>query len=277
MIAHPGRGGGARAAPRAIRAGRIPRMRILVTNDDGYDTPGIKALASAMRQVGEVVVVAPLENHSGASSSLSLHRSIRVDPVEDGVFSVDGTPSDCVHLALTANFLPWRPDLVVSGVNNGENMGDDTIYSGTVAAALEAAQFGVHGIAFSMAAKPARHYETGAKVALDIVRRHLSSPADSCRLLNVNVPDIPPGELAGIACARLGRRHFAEPVREAGRGAGGAARMYAYGEAGAAQDAGEGTDFHAVRSGRASVTPIDIDLTDHKRLAEVGAWLSGGG
>lgn len=252
-------------------------MRILVTNDDGYDAPGIVALASAMRQVGEVVVVAPLENRSGASSSLSLQRSVKVDRVDEGVHAVAGTPSDCVHLALTGDFLPWRPDLVVSGVNNGENMGDDTIYSGTVAAALEGAQFEVPGIALSMADKPAKHYETGAKVALDLVRRHMSSRLGKRTLLNVNVPDVPADRLKGIACVRLGRRHFAEPVREVGRENGGDTRFFVYGDAGVAQDAGPGTDFHAVRALMASVTPIDIDLTNHGLLGQVGSWLAGEG
>ncbi len=248
-------------------------MKILVSNDDGYDAPGIGALADAMREIGEVVVVAPLENKSGASSSLSLDRSVKVDFVSEGLYAVHGTPSDCVHLALTSDFLPWKPDIVVSGVNNGENMGDDTIYSGTVAAALEAAQFGLQGIAFSMAAKPAKHYETGGQVAADVVWRFMDKPLEGCLLLNVNVPDIPHADLKGIICTRLGRRHFSEPARLTSASDDQAARYFEYGEAGEAQDAGEGTDFHAIESDYASVTPLDIDLTDHKSLGKVDGWL----
>jgi len=252
---------------------RIRPMNILVSNDDGYDAPGLVALADAMKMIGQVIVVAPLENRSGASSSLSLDRSVKVDRVAEAVYAVDGTPSDCVHLALSGTFLPWKPELVVSGVNNGENMGDDTIYSGTVAAALEAAQFGVQGIAFSMARKPAKHYATGAEVARRIVTLRSKTRFEDSLLLNVNVPDVPPGELRGMRATRLGRRHFSEPSREIGRSPDGAILHYEYGEAGDAQDAGEGTDFWAIRHGFASVTPLDVDLTDHRRLAAVGSWL----
>ena len=250
-------------------------MKILVSNDDGYDASGIQALSGAMKDIGEVVVVAPLENRSGASSSLSLNRSIRVDQAEERIFAVDGTPSDCVHLALTGSFMPWRPDIVVSGINNGENMGDDTVYSGTVAAALEAAQFGVQGVAVSMAAKPAKHYETGAEVARRVVRRYMRRPLSECLLLNVNVPDVPVDRLKGLRCARLGRRHFSEPAREVAGSADAKTFHYEYGEAGDAQDAGAGTDFNAVRSMYASVTPLGIDLTNHQRLDHVHRWLDG--
>ena len=246
-------------------------MKILVTNDDGCDAPGIQALAQALAPLGDIFVVAPAENCSGASSSLTLSGKLRAEEIRPQTLRVRGTPTDCVHLALTGGLLDRPPDLVASGVNDGENMGDDTIYSGTVAAAMEAALFGVPAFAFSMANKPARHFAAGAQVAHDIVkmwkRKNLAEPP----LLNVNIPDLPHSQLKGFRAARLGRRHIAEPavcVRQNGN-----ASDYEIGPAGTARDAAPGTDFHAVENGFVSVTPLTVDLTHRNRVGEIREWL----
>lgn len=246
-------------------------MRILLSNDDGYLAAGLMVLAKALSGFGEVVVVAPEQNRSGASNSLTLDRPVGVHRASNGFYYVSGTPTDSVHIALTGLFdAPF--DLVVSGINNGANMGDDTIYSGTVAAAMEGYLFGVSAMAFSMAEKESAHLEDAARVAAEIVARHARTPLPGPILLNVNIPDRAYDEIAGIDCTRLGKRHQSEPVYETANPRG--EKMYWIGAAGSARDAGPGTDFHAIRSGRVSVTPLQIDLTHTEQLEPVRGWLA---
>ena len=246
-------------------------MRILVSNDDGYFSPGIALLAERLGKLGEVTVVAPERDHSGASNSLTLDRPLVMRRAANGFRYVNGTPTDCVHLALTGLVDP-APDLVVSGINFGANMGDDTIYSGTVAAASEGFLFGIPAIAVSLASKAGRHFETAAAVALELVERFARRPFAEPVLLNVNVPDIALEQLGGIEATRLGRRHKAEPVVQLTTPRG--ENAYWVGPAGEAEDAGPGTDFHAVASGRASVTPLQLDLTFTRQLGLVREWLA---
>jgi 5'-nucleotidase len=245
-------------------------MRILLSNDDGYFAPGLAALAEAMRSVGDVTVVAPERDRSGASNSLTLDRPLRVRRSHGGFLYVDGTPTDCVHLAVTG-LLDQLPDIVVSGVNDGANMGDDTIYSGTVAAATEGFLLGLPSIAVSMVSRSNGHFETAARVASELVRRVMLRPPPSPMLLNVNVPDVPWAELAGMKVTRLGKRHKAQPAIPAKNPRGDT--VYWVGPAGGAQDAGEGTDFHTVEHGQVSVTPLQMDLTYFDQLPMLGDWL----
>jgi len=245
-------------------------MRILLSNDDGYFAPGLAALAEAMRSVGDVTVVAPERDRSGASNSLTLDRPLRVRRSHGGFLYVDGTPTDCVHLAVTG-LLDQLPDIVVSGVNDGANMGDDTIYSGTVAAATEGFLLGLPSIAVSMVSRSNGHFETAARVAAELVRRVMRRPPPSPMLLNVNVPDVPWAELAGMKVTRLGKRHKAQPAIPAKNPRGDT--VYWVGPAGGAQDAGEGTDFHTVEQGQVSVTPLQMDLTYFDQLPMLGDWL----
>jgi 5'-nucleotidase len=238
-------------------------MRILISNDDGYLAPGINALAEALAQVADIVVVAPDSNRSGASNSLSLDRPLSVTKAGNGFYFVNGTPTDCVHIALTG-MLDARPDLVVSGINNGQNMGDDTLYSGTVAAATEAYLFGIPAIAFSQVHHGWEHLDSAARVARDVVLRKfdmLPSPF----LLNVNIPNLPYEALGPLTPTRLGRRHQAEPVIRSQDPRG--REIFWIGAPGACRDAGEGTDFHATAHGLVSVTPLQIDLTHQSQLA----------
>jgi 5'-nucleotidase len=245
-------------------------MRILISNDDGYFSPGIEQLAAALGRRYEVTVVAPERDRSGASNSLTLDRPLMVRRAPNGFLFVNGTPTDCVHLAVTG-FLDELPDVVVSGINLGANMGDDTIYSGTVAAATEGYLLGIPAIAISLASKEGRHFETAAGVAIDLIERQMRIPVGKW-LLNVNVPDVSAGELRGFRVTRLGRRHKAEDVipTQSPRGE----KMYWIGPAGAAADAGEGTDFHATESGFVSVTPLQMDLTNRDQMSDVTAWLA---
>jgi len=245
-------------------------VRILVSNDDGYFAPGIEALAQALRPLGDVTVVAPERDRSGASNSLTLDRPLSVRRAPNGFFFVNGTPTDCVHLAVTG-LLDFLPDMVVSGINLGANMGDDTIYSGTVAAATEGFLLGIPSIAVSLTDKAGRHFETAAGIAVRMVERLARAPAPEPVLLNVNVPDVAPDAIKGIDVTRLGKRHKAEPVIKAETPRGDIG--YWIGAAGDAQDAGPGTDFHAVANGRVSVTPLQIDLTRHSQLEWARAWL----
>jgi len=245
-------------------------MRILVSNDDGYFAPGIKALAKAMAAIGDVVVVAPEQNQSGASHSLTLNRPLSVHEAEDGVRFVNGTPTDCVHIAMTG-LLEQRPDVVVSGINNGLNMGDDTIYSGTVAAAMEGFLFGVPSFAFSLVDKDWSHLEPAARVAQRIVASVMAAKPDAPFLLNVNIPNRPDVDRAGIVVARLGKRHPSEPVHRMESPRGGT--IYWIGAAGPALDAGPGTDFHAVANGCVAVTPLQVDITQTKQLDDARRWL----
>lgn len=247
-------------------------MKILVSNDDGYMAEGIRALAEAMKDLGDITVVAPDRNRSGASNSLTLENPLRLNKMDDGVYRVDGTPTDCVHLAITG-LLEEEPDMVVSGINAGANLGDDVLYSGTVAAAMEGRFLGLPAIAISLNGHTATHFETAAWVAKKLVR-HLqttSLPADT--ILNVNVPDLPIDEITGFETTRLGHRHKADPVIKEldprGRD------MYWVGPAGEEQDAGPGTDFNAIRRGAVSVTPLQIDLTAYKAIDGVATWLKG--
>ena len=246
-------------------------MHILLSNDDGYQAPGLAALASALGEVADITVVAPDRDRSGASNSLTLDVPIRAERLDNGVIRVNGTPTDCVHLAITG-LLDEEPDLVVAGINHGPNLGDDVIYSGTVAAATEGRFLGLPAIAVSIAAHQPQHLETAGAVAVRLVSGLRDARLNPSTILNVNVPDVPLTALRGMAATRLGHRHKAEGVSriEDPRGR----PMYWIGPAGPEQDAGEGTDFHALRSGRVSVTPIQIDLTRHGALPSLGDWLS---
>lgn len=245
-------------------------MKILISNDDGYLAPGIIALANALAPIAEIVVVAPDSNRSGSSNSLTLERPLSVFRAENGFYFVNGTPTDCVHVALTG-VLSYKPDLVVSGINQGQNMGDDTLYSGTVAAATEGYLFGIPSIAFSQVQKGWEHLAAAARVAREIVERKFDA-LPKPYLLNVNIPNLPYSELKPLQATRLGKRHQSESVIRAqdphGR------EIFWIGPAGAARDAGEGTDFDAVAKGHVSVTPLQIDLTHAAQLDALKKGLS---
>jgi 5'-nucleotidase len=245
-------------------------MRILLSNDDGYFAPGLAILARTLSDVGSITVVAPERDHSGASNSLTLDRPLSVRESANGFRFVNGTPTDCVHLAVTG-LLDEMPDLIVSGINLGANMGDDTIYSGTVAAATEGYLLGIPSIAISLTSKAGLHYETAARVARDLVERFQKKPFGEAVLLNVNVPDIPYEALRGLEVTRLGKRHKAEPVIKATTPRN--QTVYWVGAAGSAQDAGPGTDFHAVASDRVSLTPLQMDLSHPRQIPVVRTWL----
>jgi len=249
-------------------------MRILVANDDGYLAPGLAALVEVCREFGEIDVVAPEQNASGTSNALTLSRPLSVYTAANGYRYLNGTPSDCVHVALTG-LLPQRPDLVISGINNGANMGDDTLYSGTVAAAMEGYLFGIPSIAFSLCDKGWPHLDSAARVARDVIGRVIAQPpAPGAWLLNVNIPaDRPYEALAGWQLTRLGKRHASQPVIQQTNPRGDP--IYWIGAAGDAREAGAGTDFHAVAQGQVSITPLQLDLTDHAGLPPMRAWLTG--
>jgi 5'-nucleotidase len=257
-------------ARRVRRPETASPMRILLSNDDGYFAPGLERLAAALAPHAEITVVAPERDRSGASNSLTLDRPLTVRRAPNGFLFVNGTPTDCVHLAVTG-LLDWLPDMVISGINLGANMGDDTIYSGTVAAATEGYLLGIPSIAISLASKAAEHFETAALVAVELLQRHDTAPAGAW-LLNVNVPDVPRAELKGYRITRLGRRHKAEDVVKTKNPRG--ETVYWVGAAGAAADAGDGTDFDAVARRYASVTPLQIDLTHHDQMPAVAAWFA---
>ena len=246
-------------------------MRILLSNDDGYFAPGLAILAKALAEIAEVSVVAPERDRSGASNSLTLDRPLSLRQAANGFYYVNGTPTDCVHLAVTG-MLDTLPDMVVSGINLGANMGDDTIYSGTVAAATEGYLLGVPALAVSLASKAGTHFETAARVARELVERFQRDAFGEPVLLNVNVPDVPYERLKGFQVTRLGRRHKAEPVvrQQTPRNE----TVYWVGAAGAAQDAGAGTDFHAVAENYASLTPLQMDLTHGAQIGTVRRWLA---
>lgn len=246
-------------------------MKILVSNDDGYQSPGLIALAAGLARLGEVTVVAPDRDRSGASNSLTLNVPLHAERMGNGFIRVDGTPTDCVHVAITG-LLDEEPDMVVSGINHGVNLGDDVLYSGTVAAATEGRFLGLPAIAVSIDSREPRHLETAVRVTCLLVERLRLAPLDPDLILNVNVPDLPYEALAGFAATRLGHRHKAESVVVAQDPRG--RTVYWVGPAGPEQDAGPGTDFHAVRAGLVSVTPLQVDLTRHSALAAIGPWLS---
>ncbi len=245
-------------------------MRILISNDDGYQAPGLEHLAEALGTLGEVTVVAPDRDRSGASNSLTLDNPIRATEMPNGFIRVDGTPTDCVHLAITG-LLEQEPDIVVSGINAGANLGDDVLYSGTVAAAMEGRFLGLPAIAVSMITGTPQHFGTAARIARRLVAALQEDPLPGNTILNVNVPDLAYEDLAGIRVTRLGHRHKSEPVirMEDPRGR----PIYWVGPPGGEQDAGEGTDFHAVRNGFVSVTPLYVDLTQHQALSGLAEWM----
>lgn len=249
-------------------------MRILIANDDGYLAPGLQALVQACEGLGTIDVVAPEQNASGTSNSLTLHRPLSVWRAANGFRFINGTPSDCVHVALTG-LLDTRPDLVVSGINNGANMGDDTLYSGTVAAAMEGFLFGIRSIAFSLVGRGWTHLDAAARVAREVVQAALAEPpTPGAWLLNVNIPNHPQAEQLPRDVTRLGRRHASKPVIRAENPQG--EPIYWIGAAGDAREAGEGTDFHATANGRVSMTPLQIDLTDHQQLEHWRGWAQPG-
>ena len=245
-------------------------MRILLSNDDGYFAPGLAALAQALAPLADVTVVAPERDRSGASNSLTLDRPLILRQAPSGFYYVNGTPTDCVHLAVTG-MLDQMPDIVLSGINHGANMGDDTIYSGTVAAATEGYLLGIPSIAVSLASHNARHFDTAARVVADLVRRIQAQPPLEPMLLNVNVPDVADEDIEPPVVTRLGKRHKAESVVKTTNPRG--QTVYWVGAAGAAQDAGEGTDFFAVANGRVSITPLQMDLTRYSQMDGVKSWL----
>jgi 5'-nucleotidase len=251
-------------------------MKLLLSNDDGYRAEGLRSLIQALKPLGSITVVAPDRNRSGASNSLTLDVPLRVWPFDEGMYYVNGTPTDCVHLAISG-LLDEEHDMVVSGVNDGANLGDDVLYSGTVAAAVEGRFLGLPAMAVSLVIQPGsgQHFETAARVAADLVMRIQRSPLHAATILNVNVPDIPFEALQGYEVTRLGHRHRSEPVIPSKDPRGRA--VYWIGPAGTGQDAGPGTDFHAVANGRVSITPLQIDLTRHTMLDDLRDWLTGHG
>lgn len=250
-------------------------MKILVTNDDGVYAEGIRVLAESLKEIGTIRIVAPDRNRSGASNSLTLDRPIRVKNLGDSILSVEGTPTDCVHLAITG-LLERRPDMVVSGINECANLGDDTLYSGTVAAAVEGRFLGLPAIAFSLAdqnnhSSNLQHYATAASVAVRLVKLLIVNPLPANTILNVNVPNLPLEELEGFEVTRLGTRHMAErtitQVDPRGN------TIYWVGPAGAEQDAGPGTDFYAIHTHKVSITPLQVDLTNYAAFDSLVEWV----
>jgi 5'-nucleotidase len=250
-------------------------VRILISNDDGYRARGIHALREALQGLGDLTVVAPDRNRSGASNSLTLDMPLRVASFDTNrYFVINGTPTDCVHLAISGLF-DFDHDMVVSGINDGPNLGDDVLYSGTVAAAIEGRYLGLPALALSLVVEGAAglHFATAARVAAELVMRIQRAPLHAATILNVNVPDLPYEQLRGYASTRLGFRHRAERIVPTSDPRG--RPVYWVGPAGAGQDTGEGTDFHAVANGFVSVTPLQIDLTRHSMLEDLRSWLAG--
>lgn len=246
-------------------------IKILISNDDGVHAPGLAALANALGKIADITVVAPDRNRSGVSNSLTLENPLRVVTAINGFYSVNGTPTDCVHLAVTG-LLKETPDMVVSGINEGSNLSDDVLYSGTVAAATEGRFLGLPSVAISLAGPRCEHYDTAARIAKILIERLRQQPLTSDTILNVNVPDLPFSDLRGIQVTRLGTRHKAEPTIKAvdprGR------KIYWVGQPGPEQDAGPGTDFYAVNAGYVSITPLHLDLTHYKVLDELSGWVT---
>jgi 5'-nucleotidase len=249
------------------------RMRILLSNDDGYLAPGLAALYEALKPFADVTVMAPEQNCSGATNSLTLSRPLSVLRSANGFYYVNGTPTDSVHIALTG-MLDDKPDLVVSGINNGQNIGEDTLYSGTVAAATEGIMFGVPAIAFSLVDKDWAHLADAARVAVEIVEHYLAHPLPGQPLLNVNIPNLPYEQIGDWKVTRLGKRHPSQPVIRQTNPRG--EPIYWIGPSGAALDASEGTDFHAVASGQVSITPLQLDLTHTQMLPATREWARAG-
>jgi 5'-nucleotidase len=245
-------------------------MKILLSNDDGYFATGLNILAEHIARIADIVVVAPERNRSGASNSLTLDRPLTVRTASNGFHYVNGTPTDCVHLAVTG-LLDGLPDMVISGINDGANMGDDTIYSGTVAAAMEGYLLGIPSFAVSMSQHQPKHFETAAKVVVNLIKHYQSNAFPPPVLLNINVPDVPFELITGQVVTRLGKRHKAEPVIKSKTPRG--ETVFWVGAAGDAQDAGEGTDFYAVAKNQVSITPLQADLTQYNLIDNIGTWL----
>jgi len=245
-------------------------MKILLSNDDGYLADGLATLALALKKLGDLTIIAPDRNQSGASHSLTLDAPLRVNQTSDGIYFVNGTPTDCVHLAITG-LLDDDPDMVVSGINHGANLGDDVLYSGTVAAAVEGRFLGLPAIAVSLVGENPKHFDTAARATCTLIEHLLEHPLPADTVLNVNVPDVPFEALQGFAATRCGNRHRAQPVvpltDPKGR------TLYWVGPAGEGQEAGPGTDFHAIEHNKVSVTPLQVDLTRHDHIDSLQAWL----
>ncbi|MDO8960827.1 MAG: 5'/3'-nucleotidase SurE [Methylophilus sp.] len=246
-------------------------MRILISNDDGYFAPGLNILATHLAKIADITVVAPERNRSGASNSLTLDRPLSVRKASNGYFYVNGTPTDCVHIALTG-LMDEMPDMVISGINDGANMGDDTIYSGTVAAAMEGYLLDIPSFAVSMSQHNPTHFETAARITVELVEQYAQNKIKSPVLLNINVPDVPYEAIQGRSITRLGKRHKAEPVIQLKTPRG--ETVYWVGAAGQPNDGGEGTDFYAIAHNHVSISPIQVDLTKHSQLAELKDWMS---
>ena len=246
-------------------------MKILLSNDDGYFAPGLNILAEHLAKIAEITVVAPERNRSGASNSLTLDRPLSVKKASNGFFYVNGTPTDCVHIALTG-LMDSMPDMVISGINDGANMGDDTIYSGTVAAAMEGFLLDIPSIAISMSQHNPTHFDSAARVAAELVQHYQQHGFPSPMLLNVNVPDISYEALKGKVITRLGKRHKAEPVIQLKTPRN--EIVYWVGAAGKPNDGGEGTDFYAVANNQVSISPIQVDLTKYSQMQEINDWLN---
>lgn len=247
-------------------------MRILLSNDDGVYAPGLAMLAKSLSEVAEIVVVAPDRNRSGASNSLTLDNPLRVKRLENGYYSVEGTPTDCVHLAITG-LLDELPDMIVSGINAGANLGDDVLYSGTVAAASEGRFLGFPAVAVSLVQGGGNHFETAGRFIQNFVTRLRNQPIASDTILNVNVPDVPFDQLRGVDVTRFGTRHCAEPTIKQVDPRG--HTIYWVGPPGAEQDSGPGTDFYAVAEGKVSISPMHLDLTHYPSIDSVATWMEG--
>jgi 5'-nucleotidase len=245
-------------------------MRFLLSNDDGYSAPGLNALARALRPLGDLDVVAPERNRSGASNSLTLDRPLHAWRAENGFYYIDGTPTDCVHLAITG-LVENKPDMVIAGINHGANLGDDVLYSGTVAAAIEGRFLGVPAIAVSVTGRSGKHFDGAAAWVVKIIERLVRDPLPADTILNVNIPDVPPEQIVGIEATRLGYRHQAEAMIRATDPLG--HPVYWIGAPGLEADAGAGTDFDAIRRNHVSITPLHVDLTRYTALDQVASWL----
>ena len=246
-------------------------MLILLSNDDGYFAPGLNILAEYISKIADIIVVAPERNRSGASNSLTLDRPLTVRKASNGFYYLNGTPTDCVHLAVTG-LIEEVPDMIISGIHDGANMGDDTIYSGTVAAAMEGYLLGIPSFAVSMSQHNATYFETAANVIVELIEHYKAKTFPAPILMNVNVPDVPYAELKGKVVTRLGKRHKAEPVIKSTSPRGDT--LYWVGPAGLAADAGEGTDFYAVANNQVSLTPLQADLTHHQQLDALKNWIN---
>jgi 5'-nucleotidase len=245
-------------------------VRILLSNDDGYQARGLRTLAEHLAGLARVTIVAPDRNRSGASNSLTLESPLRVEQAEDNVYYVNGTPTDCVHIAITG-LLAEPPDMLISGINHGENLGDDVLYSGTVAAAMEGRLLGIPAIAVSLVLGEGAHFRAAAELVRGFVEHHLVDPLPKDTILNVNIPDLPRAQIRGIRTTRLGFRHPSEPVVKARDPKN--RPIYWIGPVGAGQDAGPGTDFHAVAESHVSVSPLKVDLTAHAALEPLAGWI----